>query len=75
MTDYSELVKALRMCASGNCHECGRYDLECEDNMRRDAAAAIEELEATIELMKLNMPDFFPDTNKVTLPKMEVQDG
>lgn len=42
---------------------------------KRDAADAIEELEATIELMKLNMPDFFPDANKVTLPKMEVQDG
>ena len=40
-----------------------------------DAAAAIDELQATNELMKLNMPDFFPDANKVTLPKMEVQDG
>ena len=58
MTDYMnlidkvnvpELVKALRLCARGNCRECGRYDLECEDNLHRDAAAVIEELQDKYE--------------------------
>ena len=57
MTDYTELVKALRICS-------GFVKFP-----------SIEALQATIELMKPYMPDFFPDANKVTLPKMEVQDG
>ena len=80
---YEELVKALRSCAEnfGCPIECPRYSpadegvRACVSRLEKDAAAAIEELQATIELMKLNMPDFFPDANKVTLPKMEVQDG
>ena len=84
MTDYTELVKALRCETSngGDCWEkkcqylvCGSYAYCNKKRIMIDAAAAIDELQATNELMKLNMPDFFPDANKVTLPKMEVQDG
>ena len=80
MTDYTELVKALRYCAESgdfNCNkDCPMYPNypRCLTKMDMDAAAAIEELQATIELMKPFMPDFFPDANKVVLPKMEVQD-
>ena len=80
MTDYTKLVEALRYCAESgdfNCNkDCPMYPNypKCLTKMDMDAAAAIEELQATIELMKLNMPDFFPDANKVTLPKMEVQE-
>ena len=64
--NYEELVKALRSASTVS---------TAWEKLMRDASAAIEELEATIELMKLNMPDFFQDANKVTLPKMEVRDG
>ena len=83
MTDYKKLVEALRCCAEnfGCPIECPRYSpadegvRACVSRLEKDAAAAIEALQATIELMKPFMPDFFPDANKVTLPKMEVQDG
>ena len=80
MTDYTKLVEALRYCAESgdfNCNkDCPMYPNypKCLTKMDMDAAAAIVDLQATIELMKLNMPDFFPDANKVTLPKMEVQE-
>ena len=74
--DYSELVKALRETATFTKFDdlLSKREQKLE-SLAFDAAAAIEELQATIELMKLNMPDFFPDANKVTLPKMEVQDA
>ena len=85
MQDYSKLVEALR-CEELKgiaCPDC--YERECIANsgkglycrvpqLLEDAAAAIEALQATIELMKPYIPDFFPDANKVTLPKMEVQE-
>ena len=82
MTDYKKLVEALRCCAEnfGCPIECPRYSpadegvRACVSRLEKDAAAAIEALQATIELMKPFMPDFFPDANKVTLPKMEVQE-
>ena len=47
--DIPELVKALILCARGNCHDCGRYDPECENNLHNDAAAAIVTLERQVE--------------------------
>lgn len=49
MTDYTELVEALRVCASaGECKPCER-DLYCEPTkMLSDAAAAIEALQAQL---------------------------
>lgn len=53
MTDYSELVKALRIHASVDieCYECAYHDDCCTNGnghtkMMTDAAAAIEELQA-----------------------------
>ena len=81
MTDYSELIKALRCCISKNppetCVGCTYSKCNNECAVRRmilDAAAAIEALQATIELMNPHMPDFFPDADKAVLPKMEVQE-
>lgn len=78
--NYEELVRALRYCAERGDFNCGKdcpmrteYP-NCLTKMDMDAAAAIEALQATIELMKPYMPDFFHDANKVTLPKMEVQE-
>lgn len=53
MTDYSELVKALRACARGvrRCDECyqdkDRFD--CHTDLMRDAAAAIEKLQFELD--------------------------
>lgn len=78
MTDYDKLVAALRYCEFGwsarTCDNCEYSKTDCQ-LLLSDAADAIEALQATIELMKPYMPDFFPDANKVTLPKMEVQDA
>ena len=50
MSDYTELVKALRYCTCNPykpCDECGMSDVQyCVDVMHKDAAAAIEALEA-----------------------------
>ena len=54
MTDYSELVKALRYCAESgdfNCNkDCPMYPNypKCLTKMDTDAAAAIEELQAEL---------------------------
>ena len=64
MTDYSELVKALRLCQFGECG-CGKcyYKelkgdwctednhpefFDCDDKLKLDAAAAIEALQAQL---------------------------
>ena len=80
MTDHTKLVKALRHCNGASfltCHGCQYSNdlLTCTYKMLRDAADAIEELQATIELMKPFMPDFFPDANNVVLPKLEPKRG
>ena len=86
MTDYMnlidkinvpELVKALRLCARGNCRECGRYDLECEDNLHRDAAAVIEELQDKVfELEEeLNDADIAADDNRRQVEELQVEVG
>lgn len=58
MTDYSELVKALRHCSRDGivkCNECKYYGKEwpdgCEEEMMRDAADAIEDMEKHITEM------------------------
>ena len=48
MTDYTELIKALRHCSNETrcgCSEC-KYDAvyRCKETMMRDAADAIEEM-------------------------------
>ena len=78
MPDYNKLVEALRCCGNEGCHKCPYkkhiHEKFCWVIAMKDAADAIEALQATIELMKPYIPDFFPDANKVTLPKMEVQE-
>ena len=54
MTDYTELVKALRCCATMTCKgdECKYMILGCHDcfpKLHDDAAAAIEALQAELE--------------------------
>ena len=56
MTDYTELVKALRWCASdetdceGNCPYS--FMTDCLGKIKLDAAAAIEELQAEVNEQK-----------------------
>ena len=57
MTDYTELVKALRHCSHDGlvkCNECKyggkEWPVGCEDEMMRDAAAAIEALNNLVSL-------------------------
>ena len=55
MTDYSELVKALRICSSElNCGDCPLlYRGSCSsDELMNDAAAAIEALQAEVKFYK-----------------------
>lgn len=57
MTDYSELVKALRWCDADFMHECDNCLYltykhnkdDCMDRMLRDAADAIEALQAKVD--------------------------
>ena len=50
MSDYDELIHALRYCADRNRPDCSVCEYEayddCDDKLKRDAAAAIEALEA-----------------------------
>lgn len=57
MTDYTELVKALRICSSfvesPSCAECSySQSTKCKWVMMTDAAAAIEELQAEVDTLK-----------------------
>ena len=57
MTDYTELVDALRYCVRGVCKNCSYFD-KCKENgtamdqLHNDAAAAIEALQAEVEELK-----------------------
>lgn len=56
MTDYSELVKALRHCtdnepSNGDCWNCPYQGEKCH-TLLSDAAAAIEELQAEVDALK-----------------------
>ena len=59
MTDYTELVEALRVCASvGECKICER-DLYCEPiKMLSDAADAIEALQAKVKRLQDKLCDW-----------------
>ena len=55
MTDYTKLVKALRICSSElNCGDCPLlYKDSCSsDELMNDAAAAIEALQDEVERLK-----------------------
>lgn len=59
MTDYKKLVAALRHCSHDGlvkCNECKyggkEWPIGCEEEMMRDAAAAIEALQAEVERLK-----------------------
>lgn len=56
MSDYTELVKALRHCMTKEdgitiCEPCSYYGkgIECENVLHTDAAAAIEALQAELD--------------------------
>ena len=58
MTDYEQLVKALRRCASiercdGFC-EMNYGSMDCESRLELDAAAAIEGLQKTLKAVQKN---------------------
>lgn len=74
MTDYSELVKALRECASDDpdcIYNCPYYNHDvCADDLKSDAAAAIEALQAEVTFYKKRVcelcgtcPDDMSDPN------------
>ena len=56
MTDYTELIHALRYCADRNMPDCSVCEYEayddCDDKLKRDAAAAIEALQAEVDEQK-----------------------
>ena len=56
MTDYTELIHALRYCADRNRPDCSVCEYEaygdCDDKIKRDAAAAIEALQAEVERLE-----------------------
>ena len=58
MSDYTELVKALRYCGNfterEGCDESCEYfnDMDCPNRIMSDAAAAIEELQAEVERLE-----------------------
>ena len=59
MTDYTKLVEALRYCAETpeeekDCNLCEYYP-KCSDVIAKDAAAAIEALEAEVERLKADV--------------------
>ena len=54
MTDYTELVKALRirsgnLCPGDICDRCEAIHFLCSDKVMHDAAAAIEALQAEVK--------------------------
>ena len=56
MNQYDELVKALRHCVTSpdgftDCNGCPKqgHSFDCEDELHKDAAAAIEELTRQVE--------------------------
>lgn len=53
MPDYSKLIEALRYCADGSRMDCADCEYEpyynCTERLKKDAAAAIEELQAEVE--------------------------
>ena len=64
MTDYTNLVKALRCCADysekSTCSNCGYHLNGCRMKMTADAAAAIEAFEAKVPHW-VSVDDSMPD--------------
>ena len=56
MSQYAELIHALRYCADRNRPDCSVCEYEayddCDDKLKRDAADAIETLQAEVEELK-----------------------
>ena len=56
MTDYTELIHALRYCANRDRPDCSVCEYEaassCKDILKLDAAAAIESLQAEVNEQK-----------------------
>jgi hypothetical protein len=52
---YEELVKALKQCADASCNGCKNelVQIGCRGKLQREAADAIEKLEASLILMVL----------------------
>lgn len=77
MTDYTELVKALRYCAESgdfNCNkDCPMYPNypKCLTKMDMDAAAAIEELQQIADHYEQTAKDYWKEAceYKAQLPK------
>ena len=59
MSDYKELVKALRsrstLCESIDCYACEAIHFVCTDKILHDAAAAIETLEGLLETYRFKV--------------------
>ena len=53
MAEYTELIHALQYCADKNRPDCSVCEYEayddCDDKLKRDAAAAIEELSKIVK--------------------------
>ena len=82
MTDYTKLVEALRHCSHDGlvkCNECKyggkEWPVGCEEEMMRDAAAAIEELQdKVVELQEeLNDADVAADDNARQIEALEAE--
>ena len=56
MTNYTELIHALRYCANRDRPDCSVCEYEaassCKDILKLDAAAAIEELQAEVKRLE-----------------------
>ena len=81
MTDYAELVKALRLCMAYeySCPECPYYgghpdEDGCADILHKDAADAIEELQKDLERSK-DFEAFWQHEAEEALKKFQVAIG
>ena len=59
MTDYTELLELPRYCSSkSGCMGCKLSEAyDCTDDLTRDAAAAIEDLQAEVKRLKMHCAD------------------
>ena len=75
MTDYTELIHALRYCADRNRPDCSVCEYEayddCDDKLKRDAAAAIEEIQQIADHYEQTANDYWKEAceYKAQLPK------
>ena len=78
MTDYTKLVEALRHCSHDGlvkCNECKyggkEWPVGCEEELMKDAAAAIEELQQIADHYEQTAKDYWKEAceYKAQLPK------